>query len=117
LISVRVLIAVAGIFGAAGVGLSAVAAHRADLTGLGTAANMLLLHAPAFLALGLAPGNRPRMIASFVLMAGLMLFNGDLLTRAFFDHRLFPMAAPSGGMLMIAGWLGIAISAFAGKRD
>jgi uncharacterized membrane protein YgdD (TMEM256/DUF423 family) len=113
----RVFIAVAGLLGAAGVGLSAAAAHRADLNNLGTAANMLMFHAPAFLALGLATGNRLRMIASLVLLFGLMLFCGDLLSRAFLGNRLFPMAAPSGGVLMIAGWLGIAISALVGKRS
>ena len=109
--------AIAGMLGAAGVGLSAVAAHRAELSNLGSAADMLMFHAPVFLALSLAAGNRPRMIASFVLLAGLMLFVGGLLSRGFLDDRLLPMAAPSGGMLMIAGWLGIAISAFTGRRD
>ena len=108
----RPLTAAAGLCGALGVGLSAVAAHRADLPNLGTAANMLLFHAPAFLALSMMIGNRVRMVASFVLLTGLVLFAGDLLTRAYLGTRLFPMAAPTGGVLLIAGWLGIALSAF-----
>jgi uncharacterized membrane protein YgdD (TMEM256/DUF423 family) len=31
--------------------------------------------------------------------------------RAFAGHRLFPMAAPSGGMLLILGWLVLAAAA------
>jgi uncharacterized membrane protein YgdD (TMEM256/DUF423 family) len=112
MIPYRPLLLAAGLCGALGVALSAVAAHRADLPNLGTAANMLLFHAPALLALSLAAGNRVRLIASFVLLAGLALFAGDLLTRAYFGTRLFPMAAPTGGVLLITGWLGIALSAF-----
>jgi uncharacterized membrane protein YgdD (TMEM256/DUF423 family) len=32
------------------------------------------------------------------------LFSGDIALRALVDHRLFPMAAPSGGTLLIGGW-------------
>ena len=108
--------AAAGIFGALGVALSAAAAHRADLPNLGTAADMLLFHAPAFLGLSLATGNKVRTVASFVLLAGLVLFVGDLLARAYLGSRLFPMAAPTGGILLIAGWLGIAASAFMERK-
>ncbi len=108
----RPLLFAAGLCGALGVVLSAVAAHRADLPNLGTAANMLLFHAPAFLALSVMLKNRVRMAASFVLFAGLALFVGDLLTRAYFGTRLFPMAAPTGGVLLIGGWLGVGVSAF-----
>jgi uncharacterized membrane protein YgdD (TMEM256/DUF423 family) len=114
--SQRFLIICGGLSGALGVALSAVAAHRADLPNLGTAANMLLFHAPAFLAIGLASGNKVRTITSFVLLAGLALFAGDLLARAFLGTRLFPMAAPTGGILLIAGWIGVAASAFIDKK-
>lgn len=112
----RILLVAGGLSGGLGVALSAVAAHRAGLPNLGTAANMLLFHAPAFLALGLACGNRIRTTASFVLLAGLALFAGDLLARAYFGSRLFPMAAPTGGVLMISAWLGIAASALFDKK-
>ena len=35
----------------------------------------------------------------------------DLLARDFLGSRLFPMSAPIGGTLLIAGWLAIAVSA------
>ena len=78
----RVLVLAAGVVGAAGVGLSAAAAHRGGAF-TGTAANFLLMHAPVFLAIGLAGGNRCLRIASLVLFAGLLLFCGDLLARDF----------------------------------
>lgn len=106
----RVLVLAAGLVGAAGVALSAAAAHRGGAF-TGTAANFLLMHAPAFLAIGLAGGNRCLKFASLALLAGLLLFCGDLLARDFLGSRLFPMSAPIGGTLMIAGWVAIAVSA------
>lgn len=106
----RVLVLAAGLVGAAGVALSAAAAHRGGAF-TGTAANFLLIHAPVLLAIGLAGANRCLRIASFVLLAGLLLFCGDLLARDFLGSRLFPMSAPIGGTLLIAGWVAIAVSA------
>ncbi|TPI08975.1 DUF423 domain-containing protein [Mesorhizobium sp. B4-1-3] len=106
----RILVLAAGFVGAAGVALSAAAAHRGSAF-TGTAANFLLMHAPAFLAIGLAGGNRCLGIASLVLLAGLLLFCGDLLARDFLGSRLFPMSAPIGGTLLIAGWIAIGVSA------
>jgi uncharacterized membrane protein YgdD (TMEM256/DUF423 family) len=76
-----------------------------------TAASFLLMHAPAFLALSILGGSRVRNAGSWALLLGLMIFGGDLLARAYLGTRLFPMAAPSGGVLMIGGWLAIAASA------
>lgn len=106
----RLLVLAGGLAGAAGVALSAAAAHRGGAF-TGTAASFLLMHAPVFLAIGLAGGNRCLRIAGLVLLAGLVLFSGDLLARDFLGSRLFPMSAPIGGTLLIAGWLAIAVSA------
>jgi uncharacterized membrane protein YgdD (TMEM256/DUF423 family) len=69
------------------------------------------MHAPAFLALSLLGGNKLRSAGSWALLLGLVIFAADLLMRSFAGMRLFPMAAPSGGVLMIGGWLLIAASA------
>jgi uncharacterized membrane protein YgdD (TMEM256/DUF423 family) len=106
---VRLFVSFAGLCGAAGVALSAVAAHAGG-GNVGTAANFLLVHAPAFLAVGLLGAGRWLNIAAGVLFLGLMLFAGDLLARDYLGTRLFPGAAPAGGVLMIAGWIGIAIA-------
>ncbi|MDX8482768.1 DUF423 domain-containing protein [Mesorhizobium sp. VK24D] len=111
----RILVLAGGLVGAAGVALSAAAAHRGGAF-TGTAASFLLMHAPAFLAIGLAGGNRGLRIASLVLLLGLLLFSGDLLARDFLGSRLFPMSAPIGGTLLIAGWLAIAVSALLRPR-
>ncbi|MDP8918244.1 MAG: DUF423 domain-containing protein, partial [Pseudomonadota bacterium] len=50
-------------------------------------------------------------IAGYVLFLGLVLFCGDLSRRAFSGVALFPRAAPTGGILLMAGWLLVGISA------
>lgn len=111
----RLLVLAAGLTGAAGVALSAAAAHAGG-GNVATAAQFLLFHAPALLALGLLSHARLSHAAGIALLAGLMLFSGDLLMRHYAGIRLFAMAAPAGGTLMILGWLGVAGSALATPR-
>ncbi len=110
----RFAVLLSGLTGASGVALLAISAH-ADTTGLlKTAAQMLLFHAPALLGLGIVTQvrNVTFLPAAFALMTvGLSLFCGDLIARAFFGVRLFPMAAPIGGSLTIISWLVLAFSA------
>ncbi|MFH6785768.1 MULTISPECIES: DUF423 domain-containing protein [Methylobacterium] len=113
----RILLALAGLAGALGVGLSAAAAHIAGATSLATAAQFLLFHAPALLGLALMAGSGrshpgPARAAGFALALGLALFSGDLSVRALLQAPLFPMAAPSGGMILILGWVLVAAAAF-----
>ena len=110
----RLGVVISGLSGAAGVALLALSAH-ADTTGLmKTAAHMLLFHAPVFLGMGIVAQVRsiPFLPVAFALMAvGIALFSGDLIARATIGSRLFPMAAPTGGMLTIASWIALALSA------
>jgi uncharacterized membrane protein YgdD (TMEM256/DUF423 family) len=110
--------AVAALAGAAGVILAAAAAHGAPRPLLNIAAGFLLIHAVAVLALaGLALAAPRRggwfLFAAALLLGGGFLFCGDLSVRAFSDGRLFPMAAPAGGVLLILGWAVAAIAALA----
>jgi uncharacterized membrane protein YgdD (TMEM256/DUF423 family) len=106
----RLLAFAGGLCGAIGVALSAVAAHRGGAF-MGTAANFLLFHAPALLAIGLVGQSCLLRLGGFVLAIGLVLFCGDLLSRDVLGNRLFPFAAPVGGTLLITGWLVVAIFA------
>ena len=113
---VRGLIAVAALMGASGVALAAVAAHRAGSPNLGPASSMLMFQAPAIIAASVAVttntiGARIGLIAAFGMVFGTALFSGDLAMRDFLGHALFPMAAPSGGTIMIASWLVLAMAA------
>lgn len=107
-----VILFLAGLFGAAGVALAAAASHGGDTHFLGSASAMCLAHAPALLALFLAQGRFSTATpAALVLSLGTILFAGDLVSRHFIGERLFPFAAPTGGFMMIVGWLIVAAGA------
>jgi uncharacterized membrane protein YgdD (TMEM256/DUF423 family) len=108
-----VIMLVASLHGAAGVALSAAAAHIENSPLLTTAGPFLMVHAAAGLALaGVAASFAapPRWLAgaALSLQAGVTLFSADLTWRAFEGGRLFPYAAPIGGSLVITSWLAIA---------
>ena len=108
----------AGILGFAGVGAAALGAHAgADAQMAGSVALVCLTHAPALLALGLmARGGLVLRIAALLLFVGAALFSVDIALRLFGYGRLFPMAAPAGGMTMMAGWIAVAVGAFTLRR-
>jgi uncharacterized membrane protein YgdD (TMEM256/DUF423 family) len=111
----RLLILAAGLCGAAGVALSAIAAHG-GAANTASAATFMVVHAPVLLVIGLVYFNAVMRWAAAILFVGLALFAGDLVTRDFAGDRLFAMAAPAGGFLMILGWLGIAAAALFPRR-
>jgi uncharacterized membrane protein YgdD (TMEM256/DUF423 family) len=116
--AVMILLVLAGLMGAGGIVLAAAGAHMAPGSGLDSAAYMLLFHAAAVLG-GAALAQQGvlwRPLAMIVLAAwvlGAALFSGDIALRALAGHRLFAMAAPSGGIILIAAWLGLAAAAIA----
>lgn len=111
----RLLILAAGLCGAAGVALSAVAAHGAS-PNMATAATFLVVHAPVLLVVGLSWFNTLMRWAAVILFIGVALFAADLVVRGLAGDRLFAMAAPIGGGLTILGWLGIAAAALFPRR-
>jgi uncharacterized membrane protein YgdD (TMEM256/DUF423 family) len=112
----RILIVLAGVMGADGVILAAAAAHQPDATRLAAASSMLLFHAIAVLAVvalterGLVHA-RIGIAAAFSFVIAAALFAGDLTLRQYAGHSLFPMAAPTGGTLLIVSWLLLAVAA------
>jgi uncharacterized membrane protein YgdD (TMEM256/DUF423 family) len=116
--TLTVLIILAGLMGASGVMLAAAGAHAAPGAGLESAGYMLLFHAAAVLG-GAAllqhglTGRHLLLLALAGWVLGAALFSGDIALRAFAGHRLFPMAAPTGGIILIAAWLALAASAIA----
>jgi uncharacterized membrane protein YgdD (TMEM256/DUF423 family) len=112
----RILIVLAAVMGADGVMLAAAAAHLPDASRLASASSMLLFHATAILGIvGLAERSiihlRIGLTAAFGFVIAAALFAGDLTLRQYAGHGLFPMAAPTGGTLLIVSWLVLAVSA------
>ena len=119
--STRPLAVLAAFFGAAGVMLQAAGTHLASPFAT-TAGQFLLFHAPVLLAVpllvrGALLAPRLGLVAGWALALGVLLFSGDLSWRAFRGDALFPMAAPTGGTLMIAGWLLLAVAALLPRQD
>jgi uncharacterized membrane protein YgdD (TMEM256/DUF423 family) len=109
----RLTLFFAGLIGAFGVGFSALAAHGGDTRLYGAAALICLTQAPALLALSIGWRTvRTALAASALIGIGSILFAGDVSFLARFGHGLFPMAAPTGGTMMILGWLAVAAGAF-----
>ena len=111
-----IMLILAALYGACGIMLAAAAAHATPGAGLDNAAYLLLFHAAAILGGGALAqqGLLWRPLALLALAAWLLgagLFAGDIALRAFAGHRLFPMAAPSGGIILIVGWLALAAAA------
>jgi uncharacterized membrane protein YgdD (TMEM256/DUF423 family) len=118
----RVLIGLAGLMGACGVVLAALAAHGADASRLVPASSMLLFHAAAVLGTTALAVRGPihaafALVPAWGFVAGAVLFAGDLALRQFAGHALFPSAAPTGGTLLIASWLALAVAAAWPRRD
>ena len=118
----RVLIGLAGLMGACGVVLAALAAHGADASRLVPASSMLLFHAAAVLGTTALAVRGPihaafALVPAWGFVAGAALFAGDLALRQFAGHALFPSAAPTGGTLLIASWLALAVAAARPRRD
>ena len=117
----RILIVLAAVMGADGIILAAASAHGADASRLAAASSMLLFHAIAVLAV-VAVVERGiihagiGMVAAFGFVMSASLFAGDLTLRQYAGHGLFPMAAPTGGTLLIVSWLALAIAAARPKR-
>ena len=112
----RILAILAAIMGADGVILAAAAAHQPDAARLASASSMLLFHALAVLAaVALAERGilhlRIGMLAAWGFVVATALFAGDLTLRQYAGHSLFPLAAPTGGTLLIASWLALAVAA------
>ena len=118
----RILIILAGVMGADGVILAAASAHQPDATRLASASSMLLFHSLAVLAVVALTERgmidvRIGITAAFGFVGAAALFAGDLTLRQYAGHSLFPLAAPTGGTLLIVSWLMLAVAAAWPRRS
>lgn len=107
----------AGIAGFCGIVLAAMSTHVLGSENAMIAANFLLFHAVALIGLaaliahGVAIHLATARLAGYALVIGATLFCGDLALRAIYGIRLAPFIAPAGGIILMAGWALVAISA------
>ncbi len=118
--------ALAGLLGAAGVGLGAFGAHglakrvsAADLVIFETATRYHLTHAVALLALAAWAAHAPSARlewAAWAFTAGILIFSGSLYLLVLTNTRWLGAVTPIGGVALIAGWLLIAVHAISATR-
>ncbi|CCE96809.1 DUF423 domain-containing protein [Sinorhizobium fredii] len=109
---------IAGLMGVFGVAAAAAASHGTDPRLLGGASAMCLAHAPALVALHAGWAHfRTAAASALLLAAGTAVFAADLALRHFLGHGLFPMSAPLGGLMMMGGWLAVAMGAFLPRKE
>jgi uncharacterized membrane protein YgdD (TMEM256/DUF423 family) len=114
----RWLAAIGAVLAALAVALAAYAAHAASpeaQSRLQLAAVFAFGHGVALAALARRVQLRSGRIALWMLAIGVLLFSGSLVAHVL--AALPTTFAPLGGMLMIAGWLLHAISAFRNQGD
>lgn len=113
----RLVIFIAGLMGAAGVAAAAAGAHMSSDPNLTTAAYFLMLGAAgALAAAGLAQARGASLAiadaGAAIIALGALLFGSALALRALWNIAIFPMAAPTGGTMLILGWIVVALAAF-----
>ena len=56
------------------------------------------------------------LVVASTMLAGAVVFAGDVSLLVLSGAKLFPMAAPTGGTTMIASWLALALVALVDRR-
>ena len=116
----RIIVALGALSGAASVALGAAGAHalaslpEAAAQWFRTALQYQQYHALGLVLVGLAAeraGNRWVVAAGALMVAGTLLFSGNLYLRALADFHALHAVTPFGGGAFILGWLALAIGA------
>lgn len=115
------VVLVGSLFGAVAVGLGAVGAHAldrafvpADAETYETAVRYQLFHAAVMVALGALKGQiLPALLgaASWAFALGILLFSGSLYLLTLGGPAEIAYATPVGGVLLVLGWLILAVGA------
>lgn len=123
------LLALGALNAAIAVALGAAGAHalKAQLAAQDTAGLFPLalqyhqMHALGLVAAGLAAARFPAVRAfawsGWLLLAGIVLFSGNLYLRSLAGVHVFHAVTPIGGVAFIAGWLAFAVGALRSGKD
>lgn len=117
----RTMVVLASVVGSLGVALGAFGAHAlkakvpADrLERLELAVRYAFFHVPALLAVGWLSGRCGGelfvTIAGWAFGLGILLFSGSLVVLALTGNRRWGAVTPFGGVLLLVGWVALAIA-------
>lgn len=90
-----------------------------DLTTFETAARYQMYHALALLAVSILAHVRPSSAGSaagWCMLLGIVLFSGSLYGLSLGGWKWLGPITPIGGLLLLAGWLMLAVAAFGAPR-
>jgi uncharacterized membrane protein YgdD (TMEM256/DUF423 family) len=117
----RLLIAVAAVLMAVGVGLGAYGSHglggldAGSLRAYETGVQYQLVHSLALIALAIYgerhPANRTLALAALLLLTGMVLFCGGVYSSSLDGPGWIARLAPTGGIGLMAGWIVLAVAA------
>ena len=119
----RLWMVLASLSGFLAVGAGAFGAHGVSdpkaKAWLETGGHYQLIHALAVFACVLVwkMGATSAALAAWLFLAGALIFSGSLYLMALGAPRILGAVTPIGGLLLLAGWLVLAWSAFAGTRS
>ena len=121
--SARLILQLAALLGALSVAIGAFGAHglRALLAANGrletfeTAVRYQFYHVLALLAVGVLAQARPELrgplgTTALLWLGGIIIFSGSLYAICFSGITRFGAVAPVGGVLLIAGWVRLALA-------
>jgi uncharacterized membrane protein YgdD (TMEM256/DUF423 family) len=111
----RILLTLAGIWGALAVGLGAYGAHGLTaaperMEWWRTAVLYHLVHA-VMIAVASRVDRRPAHVAGVLFALGSLLFSGTLYAMTLGAPRLLGAVTPLGGLSLILGWIALALAA------
>jgi len=105
---------IAGFLGFSAVVIGAIAAHGlSDALAIGAverASTYQLVHSVILIVTTLISG-RAAQISRWLLLFGIILFCGSIYAKYLFEFANATKFAPSGGVLLMLGWLSLALSA------
>ena len=118
----RLLLQFAALFGGLGVAIGAFGAHALHdtlakagrLDTFETAVRYQFYHSLALVAIGALWVARPELrslgTTGWLWMGGILVFSGSLYTLCFTGITKLGAVAPIGGLLLLAGWLSLALA-------
>jgi uncharacterized membrane protein YgdD (TMEM256/DUF423 family) len=117
----RLLIAIAALIMAGGVGLGAYASHglgsldAASVHAFETAVQYQLIHGVALIGIAIYgerhPAQRGLAVAAILMLAGTVLFCGGVYSSSLDGPRWISQVAPMGGVTLIVAWAVLAVVA------
>jgi len=119
----RLILQLAALLGALGVGIGAFGAHglRAMLEATGrfdtfeTAVRYQFYHTLSLLAVGVLLHQRPELrllgTTAWLWVGGILIFSGSLYVLCFTGIKWLGAITPLGGLLFIAGWITLLLAA------